>query len=416
MEEAAHIESPVRPKKEQKNSLQALFDFLSSFALASVLLVLLLILTWLGTLEQVDNGLNATVKKYFSSDSFIIFPEFGGKVWPIPLPGAFWVSALLFVNMLCGGIIRARKGWKTVGVLTSHAGILMMLVGGAITHWTAERGNMVLNDGQTSNVAESYDEFVIDIAEIEDGEITKIQTIDPEFVMDLKPETLRRYELSDMPFDLEVMGWQTNAQVQNVNEVAPRKKERVIGDYYLMAMEPDKESPRNMAGGYARLVSKEGEVEKPFILSAATFHPYSFERDGKAYSITARKKFWIMPFDTRLTEFRAEFYPGIARAKSYESDIVRIGEDGIEVPVRIQMNEPMRYEGYTFFQASYGPPDAQPGDKLYTVFEVVQDPADQWPRISLWVVSFGLGIHFSIMLGRYIGRAVTRKKPSHAAA
>jgi hypothetical protein len=73
------------------------------------------------------------------------------------------------------------------------------------------------------------------------------------------------------------------------------------------------------------------------------------------------------------------------------------------------MNEPMRYEGLTFFQASYGPPGAGPGQKMYSVFEVVKNPADKWPEYSLYVVTFGMLVTFLTKLGGYLA-ASSRKK------
>ena len=72
------------------------------------------------------------------------------------------------------------------------------------------------------------------------------------------------------------------------------------------------------------------------------------------------------------------------------------------IPFTIQMNEPMRYEGLTFFQASYGPPGAMPGQKMYSVFEVVRNPADKWPEYSLWIVTFGMFVTFMIKLFSFL--------------
>ena len=79
----------------------------------------------------------------------------------------------------------------------------------------------------------------------------------------------------------------------------------------------------------------------------------------------------------------------------------RIEEEQTEA-VLIKMNEPMRTQGYTFFQASWGPQDARPGDKLFSVFEVVKNPADKWPEYSLYVVAVGLCGHFLATLTLFI--------------
>ena len=66
------------------------------------------------------------------------------------------------------------------------------------------------------------------------------------------------------------------------------------------------------------------------------------------------------------------------------------------------MNEPLRRKGYTLFQTNWGPQDVPNPQRLYSVFEVVRNPADQWPLWSCLVIAFGLLWHFSSKLIRYI--------------
>ena len=77
-------------------------NLLASYGLAVVLLFFLALLTFLGTLAQVQMGLYEAQKKYF--ESFYVVHEF----WDIPvlLPGAYLLMALLFVNLLLGAILR----------------------------------------------------------------------------------------------------------------------------------------------------------------------------------------------------------------------------------------------------------------------------------------------------------------------
>jgi len=118
-----------------------------------------------------------------------------------------------------------------------------------------------------------------------------------------------------------------------------------------------------------------------------------------------------MPFEVKLDKFTADFHPGTSRPEKFISDIRRV-ENGQESELRIQMNEPMRYEGLTFFQASYGPPGAKPGEPMYSVFEVVKNPADKWPEYSLYVVAFGMLVTFLTKLGGHLGAA--SRKRNHA--
>ncbi len=206
-------DTPIRPRR---SVARRVFAFFSGYQLATVLLVLVGVLTWLATLEQVDSGLYATLNKYFDWRSWYIFPELkmgdvkilgvhgygNGMEWllslqwmlgferivfqvfkwllplPVPLPGGYWVCVLLFINLLLGGILRARKGWKHAGILIAHSGILFLLAGGGVAHLFSQRGNLAVMEGKTSNVAEDYYDSVVEVAEVKGGKIESVRVID----------------------------------------------------------------------------------------------------------------------------------------------------------------------------------------------------------------------------------------------
>ncbi|NJM38813.1 MAG: hypothetical protein HC845_13610 [Akkermansiaceae bacterium] len=120
------METPtvLASSKAPRSLFGKVFDVLSGFGLATITMLLLGILTWLATLEQIDNGLYPTLEKYFDHKSFYLLPEINGKTVPFPLPGGYYVCAILLLNLILGGIIRIRKGPKHIGNLISHFGII----------------------------------------------------------------------------------------------------------------------------------------------------------------------------------------------------------------------------------------------------------------------------------------------------
>ena len=54
-----------------------------------------------------------------------------------------------------------------------------------------------------------------------------------------------------------------------------------------------------------------------------------------------------------------------------------------------------------------------PGQKMYSVFEIVRNPADKWPEYSLYIVSFGMLVTFLTKLGGFVTTS-TRKRSNHA--
>lgn len=403
------METETPTPAKNRSAISKVYDVLSGFHVATVTLLLLLVLTWLATLEQIDSGLYPTLNKYFSWKSPWLIPEINGKKVPIILPGGYYVSALLLVNMTLGGIIRIRKGWRQAGNLISHFGIVFMLVAGGVAHHFSERGNMAIYEGETSNVAEDFHEYVVEVAEEKEGGPEKVHVIRGQFLVPLTAGKPRIFRFPEVPFSLEISGYLSNCQPESKLINAPSNRELVADDYYLRELEGNVQTERNVAGCYVRVVNSDGSKSDPFILWGGQFHPFTVTNDGRNFAIDMRKRLWSMPFDVKLDKFTANFHPGTSRPAKFISDVRRV-ENGREAEVRIQMNEPMRYEGFTFFQASYGPTGAKPGEEMYSVFEIVKNPADNWPEYSLYVVAFGMLVTFLTKLGGHLAAASRKRK------
>lgn len=389
-------------------------DILAGFGLATVLLILLGLLTWFATLEQIDNGLHATLRKYFDWRSFVLLPEINRKTVPLPLPGGYWVGALLFLNLLLGGVIRIRKGWKHIGNLISHLGILLMLAAGGVAHHFSERGFMQVWPDESSDCAEDYYEFAVEITEYRQDRPSTIHVIRGSQIEDLSNGASRTYRLPDLPFDLKLAGYLPNAVPVSIQELAPQNQEPIVDGYYLMARKGEVNAEGNAAACYARTLFRDGTPDTNFILSGGRFpqsgeyfHPFTIRHADRIFTVTMRKRIWPMPFSVGLDHFTATFHPGTMKPAKFISRITRKEPSG-DTKVTIQMNEPMRYQGLTFFQASYGPPGSRSGDRMYSVFEVVKNPADKWPEYSLYIVTFGMLVTFLTRFFTYAA-AQTRK-------
>ncbi len=375
-----------------------LYRILSGFGLATVLLLLMGVLTWFATLEQIDNGLHATLNKYFHWKALVVIPEINGKPVPLVLPGGYWAGALLLLNLILGGIVRAQKGAKHIGNLIAHSGIILMLVAAGVAHHFEERGNMPVWEGGSSDAAESYFEYVVELHELDAaGTPQVIHVIRGKDLTGLDDGRSRVFRFPGLDFGLEIAGYMENAVPVREDEFAPRDGQLVVDAYYLLPRPGEVDAERNVAGCHGRIVDAEGGRSQPFILWGAAYHPFTVKQGERLYAINLRKRLWPMPFTVHLDEFTAEFHPGTMRPAKFVSKVTRKEGDSI-AKCTIQMNEPMRYEGLTFYQASYGPQGSRPGERMYSVFEVVRNPADKWPEISLYIVAVGMLITFIIKL------------------
>ena len=75
-------------------------------------------------------------------------------------------------------------------------------------------------------------------------------------------------------------------------------------------------------------------------------------------------------------------------------------EHGEDREILIRMNEPLRYRGETFYQASF-----LPGDRG-TVLEVVKNPGWLLPYVACTMVALGMLIHFGLSLVGFLRKRV----------
>ena len=388
-----------------------LFRFFSGFGLAVTCLLLLLILTWLSTLEQPAKGLYEVQKRYYDAEAWYVVPELdwlpkiNGKPVSLPLPGAYLVSAVLFVNLFLGGILRIRKGWKNIGVIISHFSMISLLIAGFVSHHYSKEGIMAVYQGDTSDFAQSYTEYTIEVAEIVNGEKEKPYILPVEHLKNLGADQSRVFEIPELGFELNVSGWMRNSARVKVDKDDAGKDVIEVDGWALQWLKTNPTEELNLAGCHVD-VFVEGDQDKTarLVLHGGDPNACTITVDGKIYGLRLMREIWPMPFQVRLDESIGEYYPGTRKPSTFQSDITRIA-DGSEQAFRIKMNEPMRYGGYTLYQARW----EDSGDRPMSGFAIVKNPSDQWPKYSLYISILGLTIHFGMKLGGFVGKSSKTK-------
>ncbi|MFC4996199.1 hypothetical protein [Rubritalea tangerina] len=236
--------------KKPESVLGRVFAFIGGFHVAIVSMVLLLLLTWLSTLEQTGpGGLYWTLKKYFSFDAYVVRPTLNGHDLPIILPGGYWVCAVFTLNLLVGGVMRIRKGWKHAAVLVSHFSMLALMVGGAVTYHQSKEAYMLLSVGEKGDSAFSLTELSIEIAEIKDGHKQEPVVLNSEVLDSVrgKPQRQRTFLLPDAyPFDVIVSEYHINAKLYPVQGKVPEDA-MIVDGYYAMVAEPTGFEEKNLS-------------------------------------------------------------------------------------------------------------------------------------------------------------------------
>lgn len=119
----------------------------------------------------------------------------------------------------------------------------------------------------------------------------------------------------------------------------------------------------------------------------------SLNINGAEISLYFGQNSLLLPFSIYLEKFYKIDYPGSTRPMSYESDIKLNAQGAI---IKIAMNEPYKYGGYTFYQSSY---ILRPGRPPITVLSVNKDPGRWVKYIGSLILCLGIMI-FTLMRSR----------------
>lgn len=378
---------------------------LGSYGLSVTLFLLLMLLTFLGTQYQVEHGLYEAQRRYFES-LLVLHYAFG--IVPVPLPGACAAMALLFVNLLVGAVVTARKGWRKLGILTAHTGILLLLAGALVSHTFSTSGHMTLYEGESVDSFTSYHEWEVALRPAA-SETPMTEYIIPEREFSHAHDgRVRTFAAPGSPVELELSGYMRNARpIAAGPGVGGGVK--VVDGFYLHELPTDRSPERNVPGVYATVRAVDGRSGESGILWGSARGPLTAAAGGGKWTVDLRRRTWLLPFSIRLDEFRRELYSSTTIPRAFMSTVT-MSESGVQQRGQISMNAPLRRLGYTLYQSSWGPQDAGTNARLYSVLAVVRNPADQVPLLASIVVTLGLVSHYTVKLYAYLRKEGARSR------
>jgi hypothetical protein len=311
--------------------------------------------------------------------------------------------------------VRLKKDRRRVGILIAHLGIVALLAAGFVKFKYSIEGNIALTPrpylgmqpsfwprvAETDEVT-SFTEWELVVHEgVPDGKVRE-HTIDKAEWDDLAPGHQRKFTSDALPFDLAITRAFKNARVYPKGPMFEGDGPTIDG-YTVKVAPTAKEGEINVPAVYVTFTEKITGRQTDAILWGMQNQPLTLDAGGKPWIVDLRKQIFRLPFKVRLEKFTFEAHPGTLQAKVFLSDVTKI-EDGEERALKITMNEPLRHEGWTLYQASYEPqyPQALPSDPHYSIFQVVKNPSDQWPKWSCYVIALGLLLHFGAKLLRHV--------------
>jgi ABC-type transport system involved in cytochrome c biogenesis permease subunit len=424
---------------------------IASLKLTVVLFVLGILLIFFGTLAQLDYGIWTVVDKYFYSwvvmVPFDLINKFGAVFWKeqfsdseswdgsFPLPGGKLLGVLMLINLLAahavlfgdaisaairqssqGGAFRkvAIAQLKRTGIYLIHGGLLLLFAGEFITREYAVEQRMSIEQGTSVDYAEDTRNVEVAIVDRSNPNKDTVVVI-PQNMLKQKG----RIKNDDLPFDVDVIEYMPNSTLSQVKPGISNPADKGLGTMFIATKvaEVSGVDPNNsvdIPSVYVCLYKKNTDEKIGTYLTSLGFRMMVRKMDDdqiefgdKKYDISLRFQRYYKPYRIHLDKFSFDRYTGTQKAKNYSSDVRIQDAAGNDIfPYHIAMNEPLRYEGETFYQSSFDRTETA------TILQVVKNPGWLLPYIACVVVGFGLLLHFLIKLIPFL----VRSAPARAAA
>jgi ResB-like family len=411
-----------------------LIKFFTSLRLTVGLLAFAIVLVFIGTLAQVDEGLYNAQSRYFRQWIVLGLDLFGRRV-PVLLPGGYLIGTMLLVNLLAAHIYRFQLSAKKIGIQLTHGGVILLLVGQLVTDMLARESQISFSAGQTRSYSESANHYELAFTSAAGSNNEQVVAFPAQL---LAPGA--RLQDPSLPFTIQVKQFWKNSDIQfrapmmqngpplttngmalnfdlwPTNEVkttddknAPTAEIELIapggslGDWVASDWADDGAKIEEIREGYTPMLG----VEMANKVMAELTQPQFVYVNGKKFKFALRPEQLRFPFSLTLLQATHTVYEGTDIPKDFRSRVrLKNPQTGENREVEISMNHPLRYAGLTFYQQQMtaGEATQQAGLAPWSLLQVVHNPGWLTPYLGCGMVAAGLVIQFMIHLVGFIAR------------
>ena len=388
--------------------MKSLFQFFSSLKLTVVLLTFSLILIFFGTLDQVQYGIWHAQELYF--ESFLVvwtFPEhapLGQHLhWiRIPMPGGYLLGGMLLINLLAAHFTRFKLSWAKCGIFLIHSGLILLLISELMTDILAVESQMPVDEGGTSNYSQGFRENELVFIDRSHPEHDSVHAIPASL---LKPG--KRINVPNTPLSIRTVRYHGNAEIGRATSGSPAKSIATRGAAVRMGIivnpkpETYSEDEINTVTAFVEVIKGEDSLGTWLVSNVMDerFPPQMVDAGDRSFEIALRFTRHYYPFEIELIDFKHEKYPGTEVPFNFSSEVKVTHQDSTKnQKALIYMNHPLRYEGLTFFQASFANQDKT------SIFQVVRNPGWLLPYLSVLLMGLGMCAQFGMHLFKFLGK------------
>ena len=369
---------------------------LSSLKLTITALSVLMVLVVACTLAQVSLGTLGAVNGYIRT--WFVWWQVPGTEFSLAVfPGGVLAGAALLVNLSVAAVRRLEVSWRKSGMWLTHFGLILLVVGEFITAMAQVESRLSIEQGQTLNYVERPREFELALVDTTDAGSQGIYAI-PESRL----QSGGKIGLPGLDVTVDVRRFMLNSTVRRRAEGEPGQGvDHGVGTGVMVDGLPP--VTRDDVDNHPSVIVEISAGQARYgtwLVSTHLGAPQSFMHGGRTYQMELRNRREYLPYSITLKKFSHDVYPGTNIPKNFSS-LVRLSNPTVpeERDILIFMNQPLRYAGKAFYQASFGR-----GDTL-SILQVVENPGWLVPYVSCVLVTLGLMVHFALSLRRGMKRA-----------
>lgn len=360
---------------ETKKFTKKIFIKFANLGLFFWSMIWLMFITIIGTIEQKNIGLFASQEKYFSSIYFYLYG--------IPLPGGGAILIIVTLGLIAQLLFKTDyRSKKKRGILITHLGAIILLIGSFITYFSAIEGSLILKEGEEKN-------FILDYKSHELVIIPILDNNDPDLKTAFKTPLIDNSNIHLIAPSLSIIQIKTFPNCLLVQNQSPNEDEIGFAKMFTFLQDESEKSQELCS----QLTLKMGTEKKTYrvFLNMEKVQTLSFS--GKSYLIKIQNKHIDIPFNIKLIDFEKKFHQGTMISKSFKS-YVQINDGALSFKRVIEMNAPLRYKGYTFYQSSF----SENSQGEMSELAVVKNHAQWFPYVSSLILSLGVLLHLLIKL------------------
>lgn len=380
--------------------LDRIYKLFTSLRLTVVLLALGLILVFWGTIAQVNLGLYKAQNEFFRS--FFIFWSPAGSNFRLPIfPGGYLVGGLLLINLFSAHLRYYQPGRKKWGIVLIHLGVVLLLLGQLLTDLLSTESMMHIRNGGTANFSEASMAYELAVIDTTDPKYDQVVAIPSRLLVQGSEVTH-----ADLPFAVRVKTFHINSSLTEkpadgyteVSVTAGLGAKPGSSIWWRDLPHVTAMNERDMPSGIIELATPQTSLGT-YLVSGFLARPQEFKHEGRSYQMALRPVRYYKPFNLHLVEFKHDRYAGTEIPKNFSSRVrLSRADTGEEREVLIYMNNPLRYAGETFYQASFDKDDQG------TVLQVVRNPSWLTPYFACVMVAVGMVLQFMTHLVRFASK------------